>query len=643
MPVNLQTSSGLKSREVAPFPIGRIGSAMHAGRLRVGASVGSPALAQIRSGVERLDRLLPGVSFEVVVYSSTESAEEAVHNFEVDFAMHRANDIALVDDDLDWFWLPRKLEACCVNADLQRTVDREALTIRFLHGNPRLLRLRSLFVTPLTFVGGGVGSADLCTVGGVKAIRSCEVCLHDNLLPLSLLDHLSSDAIKIDVGKRRGSHRSSQAAINDLLLLYVRQGRRVVRLKGGDPGVFGRLGEETEALETLRLPFRVIPGISSLSAATAETGMLLTRRGVSRGFTVMSARKQGGETADLSGVGRSKISYAFFMGMSIVKEIVAQLVADGMPTDTPAAIICDAAGDDQRVLAGTLSDLPARFTTLKESRSARCGWSNAPGLLLVGENARYSFLGKTGAFEGQRILLTCNRSLLDRAVGAVRDFGGHPLRYPLIHPELAVDAMEYVCHVQDYDWITVTSPSVAGFLFEILRTQAIDLRSLPRIAVAGPAEKEELRRWGVNADLCPTRRFGSEGLLDALRSAIGPGDRILRLRSDRACPNLTIGLRSIGATVDDVILYSNQPVDYEHLPEFDAAFFATAPAAETFVQIWGGEVLKGKRVVTIGSDTALALDQYELNQFALPEEATVEAGMFALAGQLVAQAMAQMK
>ncbi|NQT91890.1 MAG: hydroxymethylbilane synthase, partial [Lentisphaerae bacterium] len=152
------------------------------------------------------------------------------------------------------------------------------LSVTFRSGDERFTRMRSLFVKTVTFGAGGVGSSGTCTLDVLGAVRECDVCLHDALMGMGTLDQLSPGAERIHVGKRCGRHSLPQPEITGLIARYARRGLRVLRLKGGDPGIFGRLAEEVDALDRLELPYRVLPGVSSLTAATTATGMLLTRR-----------------------------------------------------------------------------------------------------------------------------------------------------------------------------------------------------------------------------------------------------------------------------------------------------------------------------------------------------------------------------
>ncbi|MDD4018563.1 MAG: hydroxymethylbilane synthase, partial [Kiritimatiellae bacterium] len=220
------------------------------------------------------------------------------------------------------------------------------LAVTFRLGDPVWTRLRSCFVKAVRFVGAGVGSADYCTWGGIRDLRQADVCLYDVLMDDTLLSFLPPHAGRVFVGKRCGDHAVTQPGITSLIARYARQGKRVVRLKGGDPGLFGRLAEETDELDRLALPYRVRAGVSALTVATTGTGMLLTRRGVSRGFTALTPRAEGGAVAGVSFDVRKRLPLVLFMSVKVADETARQLLDEGWETSTPAAVVFNAGSDD---------------------------------------------------------------------------------------------------------------------------------------------------------------------------------------------------------------------------------------------------------------------------------------------------------
>ena len=214
----------------------------------------------------------------------------------------------------------------------------------------------------VTLVGGGPGDPLLITVAGLAALREAEVVLYDHLAPLQVLDQAPDGAVLIDVGKLPRGRATPQDEINRLLVEHARAGRRVVRLKGGDPFVFGRGGEEALACRAAGVEVRVIPGVSAAIAAPALAGVPLTHRGLSQGFTVVSAHvgpDSPGSTVDWDALARSGTTLVILMGVATLPEVCAGLVRRGMSADTPALVVENAGHPDARAVRSTLGDLPA--------------------------------------------------------------------------------------------------------------------------------------------------------------------------------------------------------------------------------------------------------------------------------------------
>ena len=455
------------------------------------------------------------------------------------------------------------------------------LAVVFKAGNERLMAMRQRFVKAVRFVSAGVGDASLCTVAGQRDIASADIVLHDALLGQSLIFNPQSSIFNlqssISVGKRCGAHSMTQAEISRLICDEARKGRRVVRLKGGDAGLFGRLVEETDALSALKIPFVVRPGVSALTAATTGTGILLTRRGESRGFTAYTPRSTGTETPQV-----------LFMSLRVAAEEAKRLRKEGWPANTPCAFVFDAAGPREEVVQ----------TTLGEVKSV--AGEDRPGLLVVGQVAAHRWPA-LGEFARRRVLLTCSEAVQDKASLAVEDRGGKPIRWPLIRlmpRKIPIDP-------SDCDGIVLTSPSAVRIFFEACQC---DRRKLPKFFTCGAGTDSELRKYGVSSDVMPSEDFSAEGLIAEIRGMDLRERRILRLRSAKAGSAVARALKRAGASVDDVILYDNEfcaPAD--KLPPFDDVFFASASAVESFLAHYGAAKLRCKGIYVMGAPTRAAL------------------------------------
>lgn len=515
------------------------------------------------------------------------------------------------------------------------------LAVTFRFGDPRFLRIRSLFVKAVVFAGAGSGSVDTCTQGAWEALMRCELCFHDSLVSSELLNQLPQHVKRVNVGSRCGEAIVSRTEINALVTAAARRSRRVVRLKGGDPGIFGGLAEEIEALDALHLPYRVIPGVTSLSAATTGTGMLLTRRGVSRGFTVMTPRRPGGGCVAVDANARASLPMVFFMGVGVLPELVRQLKAEGLPSATPAAVVFDAGSTNEIIIRGSLSDIEARVAALVHTSETPTPATQhlsptfRPGLILVGNLASYSYHPEWGALMGRRVLLPCSEALQSKAANAVRDLGGIPVVLPLIRlvPNLA--CVPVLKTLPEFDWLLITSPSAVRMLMSLLAETGLDIRALPRIMVGGPATADAFKSYGIIPDLIPSRAFGADAVLEAAKNSVLAGASLLRLRSNLAGPDLTQALTHAGFRVKDCVLYNNEPLRPQCIPDYDAIFFASSSAVASFMALRPSQSLMNKLVVVIGRSTLAALRKYGVQTTCIAREATVDSAIETLAATVV--------
>ena len=454
------------------------------------------------------------------------------------------------------------------------------LAVVFRAGDTRLMEMRAHFVKAVRFVSAGVGDAGLCTLQGRRDLECADVVLADELLGKELLAATGKMPV-VPVGKRCGAHSMQQAEITRLICDEARKGRRVVRLKGGDAGLFGRLAEETDALTMLRIPFVVRPGVSALVAATTGTGLLLTRRGESRGFTAYTPRSTGTETPQVA-----------FMATRMAADEARRLVREGWPKTTPCAFVFDAAGPREEVRTATLGTVRRILPAKEEDR---------PGLFIVGRVASGGW-PRLGVLAGRRVLVTCSDAVQERAATAVEDFGGRPVRWPLI--ELCA-TRTFGDEVADYDAVVLTSPSAVRIFFA---NCTCDLRRLGAFYTCGAGTDAELRRHGIASDVLPAADFSAAGLVAEIKKLDLHGKRVLRLRSAKAGTDVARALRRAGAKVDDVVLYANEACAPEGaLPPFDDVFFASASAVESFLARYGAGALRGKGVFVMGGPTRAAL------------------------------------
>ena len=450
--------------------------------------------------------------------------------------------------------------------DLPTPEEQGYLAVVFRAGDRRFMEIRRQFAKAVRITSAGVGDPAQITVRGAQDLEEADVVLADALSGFGG-GRWRGAAKWVDVGKRCGAHSMEQSEINRLMCDEVRKGRRVVRLKGGDAGLFGRLAEEMSALDALGVPYLVRPGVSALMAATAPNGILLTKRGEANGFNVSTPRSTG-----------TKNPHVFFMSTQLARKVLK-----GFPPKEKYAMIWDAGGPREHVDLGVCG-------------KPRIRTEDAPGLLVVG------YAGEP--FVHKRVLLTCSEAVMRDVVCMFEDCGWSPVAWPMVSAE----AIERLNPPNSrVDAIVLTSPNAARIFFE---RWSGDVRKLPAIWTCGPATDGELRKHGVSSDIMPASDFSAKGLMARLRQegAKMKGLRVLRIRSDKAGRSLAVALRRMGATVEDVVLYKTVPVPHDGtLPHSDAVFFASASAVEFFVARYGAAALIGKEIYVIGEPTRSAL------------------------------------
>ena len=497
------------------------------------------------------------------------------------------------------------------------------LALTYRKNDPIFNNLRKLFVKRVILAGAGIGSAANTTVGVINALQKCDICLYDALCPVELLDNLSPAAKSIYVGKRHGKHSLPQAEICQFIIDYARQGKQVVRLKGGDPGIFGRLAEEVAILDEYELPYTVMPGISSMSLATTATGLLLTRRGINRGFTVATPRKSG--SAKLEWFTNNEIddfTKVFFMGASEVAAVTQKLINDGAPENLPVAVVYDAGSQQCQIISGALNDIVPKLPNTRQ-----------PGIIIAGKSAAAKYLYRHhGALAGQKIIFTGSSQLATKAAAEISNFDAIPIIMPMIELTPFNDITEKLPLLPEAQWLIIPSPAAVEILFEAIKKANFDLRQLPKIAVSGPSTATALKNYSIYPDIVPATNYGTAGLITALTPHLTKNAQVIRLCSDQTTTELSRQLSRTGAKVIDLKLYRNQPLKHDSLPEFDSIIFTSPSTVKSFINNFGSEQLTDKTVCVIGSPTKRQIKKLAIECNLLQSnEATIASQLFSLA------------
>ena len=449
-------------------------------------------------------------------------------------------------------------------------------------------------------VGSGPGDPGLLTVRALELLGRADVVLHDQLIPPEALRATRPDAELIDVGKIGGGPQVPQGETERLILEHAQAGRSVVRLKGGDPFVFGRGGEEAQRLRAAGIPFEVVPGVTSGIAAPAYAGIPVTFRGAASAVALVTGHEDPAkpETAiDWPALAAFPGTLVFYMGVRQLPRIAEQLVAGGRPASQPAAIVERGTFPEQRSLVATIATLPQR---------AQEAGIRAPAITVIGDVAA---LGEEiGWFEqrplsGRTVVVTRARAQASALAARLTELGAQVVEAPAIRTEpLAVDLPD----PKGFDLVCVTSPNGAERLLEEVR----DARALagPTIAAIGPGTARALRAGGIAPDVVPGRAV-AEGLVEALSDV--PVTRALIARAEEGRSVLPDALRARGAEVVDLALYRTvaEPLDdatRDAALAADYVTFTSASSVRAFVAAAGGPP-DGPRLVSIGPATSDAL------------------------------------
>lgn len=466
-------------------------------------------------------------------------------------------------------------------------------------------------------VGAGPGAPDLISVRGLRLLRSADVVAHDRLVDPRLLRNAAEGARVIDVGKiPRGGGGEAQGRINALLVAEAKRGNMVVRLKGGDPFVFGRGGEEARALRAGGVPFEIVPGVTSAIAAPAFAGVPLTHRGVSSSFTVFSgsAAEDGNAIpTDWRALAQVPGTLVALMGWRRLDAIAANLIAAGKDPDTPAAVVSMGSRAEQRTASAPLRSIAA---------VAKARGLSSPAVLVVGDVALLR--DELDWFEtlplfGRRVLVTRAAEQAGGLSERLAALGASPVEIPTIRAIPLVDNSELDAALADlrrFDWMAFTSANAVRFVFDRLSAAGADARALHpvRVAAMGGATASALSARGVSADFIP-ERSDSDGFADGLARLGVSGARILIPRSDLAGRRLPDRLRRAGAAVSEITAYrtetpeSSRPALAAALDAgLDAATFASASAAANLIALLDGDIrrLDGVSIACIGRATAAA-------------------------------------
>ena len=437
-------------------------------------------------------------------------------------------------------------------------------------------------------VGAGPGDWGLMTLRGHELLDSAEVVIYDRLVGESILAMIPDNAIKIDAGKSSGSHKLSQTEIEELLITYAKSGKRVIRLKGGDPFLFGRGGEEAQALIKANIDFEIVPGVSSALSVPAYGGIPITHRDYCSGVNIFTAHDKNNLLPDFNNT-----ASIFLMGVNNSELLQRKLLESDIEGSTPCAVIENGTTSRQRVIHTELDSLHDSII----ANSIR-----PPAIIVVGQTAKLNLDWRSKLpLHDKRILITRPAGRSDYLARLLRDSGAEVILMPAIKTQTLKHALDGE-NISGYDWAGFTSVTGVNSFFELLRDSDRDIRELgnAKIAAIGAATGEALRSHGLRVDYIP-EIYDGKNLAEGL---IKTGCKnILMFRAFEGTPEIAKVFSSHKVNYHEICIYKIDSVKLNHVPDFiDIIIFTSASCVKSFCA--SVKNLREVHAVCIGSQTA---------------------------------------
>lgn len=444
-------------------------------------------------------------------------------------------------------------------------------------------------------IGAGPGDPGLITVKGLEFIKQCDTIIYDRLGTYQLLEMVKPDCRRIYVGKQAGSHYKKQPEINEILVEEGRKGNMVVRLKGGDPFVFGRGGEEVTALLEAGIPFQVIPGITSAVAVPEVCGIPVTHRGTSRSFHVITGHKRADihrsdedVLNDYAYIRNQEGTSVFLMGLNRLPQIMERLVQTGAEEHTPVAVISKGTMPGQQIVRGDIQSIADKVNDAK---------LESPAIIVVGENAALDFTAPNrGPLQNVHVGLVGTPKLREKMRVAIDALGGQS--YSIV--DMSVEQTEEkdrlrvaLEHIEDYSWLAFTSQNTITLFFKWLREWNIDVRKLAhlKIAVVGAGTRDALRSEGYIADYVPDE-YTTSALAMGLANVMNDGEKLLLPRAVQGSETMLDILDKGGVTYEEIPVYDvvgRRMESIQYLKDLDVITFVSASGVRGFLKVLDAE------------------------------------------------------
>ena len=476
-------------------------------------------------------------------------------------------------------------------------------------------------------VGAGPSDAGLITVRAVSALKKADVVVYDKLVGIEILNMIPDTAKKIDVGKRGGNHPVQQDEINKILLNEAQKGNYVVRLKGGDPFMFGRGGEELELLCENNIDFEVVPGVTSAISVPSYAGIPVTHRDYCSSLHIITGHTKAVDKPeiDFDSLVRLKGTLVFLMGVGAIGTISSGLMNAGMNKETPIAIIESGTTSRQKELVTSLENV------LVEAQKAKV---KAPAVIIVGDvcklHDKFAWVNKR-PLNGKRIVITRPKDLCSSFSEKIRELGGEAIEFPCIKTK-EINNYNIVKKIREYNWLVFTSAFGVKTFFEALKTENLDVRALYniKIAVIGSGTSSEFEKMGIRVDLIP-ENYNVNALATELIGQVAKNEKVLLYRAKD-------GSKEINKIFDENNIIYNDVSAYETIyntefcefssdiiqsGDYDYAAFTSASTVKGFVNSLPNLDFTKVNAICIGEQTANEAVKYAMN-VTISDKATIE-------------------
>ncbi|KGM97790.1 uroporphyrinogen-III C-methyltransferase [Clostridium botulinum] len=482
-------------------------------------------------------------------------------------------------------------------------------------------------------VGAGPGDYKLITLKGIECIKKSDVIVYDRLASSKFLKEAKETCEFIYVGKKSSNHTKTQDEINDIIVHKAKVGKIVTRLKGGDPYVFGRGGEEGEYLKKKGVKFEVIPGITSAIGGLCYAGIPITHRDYASSFHVITGHlKEKEAELNWKSIASLEGTLVFLMGVSNLKNICNSLIKEGKNKSTKAAIINWASTTKQKVVVGNLENIYEKAMTEKIS---------SPSLIVIGEVV--SLRDELNFFEnkplfGKNIVVTRSRVQSSNLVERIIDLGGNPIEIPAIKIEEIPNNVELdngIKNIHEFNYLIFTSRNAVKIFFKRLFELNFDSRNLGNLKVVsiGTGTSDELKNYGIIPDILP-KKFVAESVVESLKEVLEKDDKIFIPRSSEARTYLVEELNKL-CNVKEVKIYNtikdsgnkDEIINLLNNKNIDYITFTSSSTVKNFIEIIGKEnikILKDTKLVSIGPITSKTIEEFGLKVYNEAEEYTIE-------------------